>query len=81
MAKVTMYTTPWCGYCKNLKNQMKRAQIEWDEVDIEQDSAAAKHVEEINGGDQIVPTLEFSDGAALTTPSLKAGQAKLAELD
>ena len=31
----TMYTTTWCGYCVRLKSQLKRAGIDFDEVDIE----------------------------------------------
>ena len=33
---VTMYTTPWCGYCHRLKGQMDREGITYDLVDIEQ---------------------------------------------
>ena len=38
---VTMYTTPWCGYCQRLKAQLGRAGVAYTEVDIEQDPAAA----------------------------------------
>ena len=31
---VTMYSTPWCGYCQRLKAQMTREGIEFVEVDI-----------------------------------------------
>ena len=37
-----MYSTPWCGYCHRLKGQLKRAGIEFAEVDIEQEPDAAK---------------------------------------
>ena len=71
MAAVTMYSTPWCGYCQRLKAQMSRAGIEFDEVNIEQDPEAALLVETVNGGNQTVPTLVFDDGTALTNPSIK----------
>ena len=29
---VLMFTTTWCGYCKNLKNQMDRAGVTYSEV-------------------------------------------------
>ena len=48
--KVTMYSTTWCGYCQRLKAQMGREGIEYNEVDIEQDSAAADFVMSVNGG-------------------------------
>jgi mycoredoxin len=66
----TLYSTPWCGYCHRLKSQLKREGIEFDEVDIEQDPSSADIVEQANGGNQTVPTLVFTDGSALTNPSL-----------
>jgi mycoredoxin len=74
---VTMYSTPWCGYCQRLKAQMTREGIEYLEVDIEQDPEAAAFVESVNGGNQTVPTLVFPDGSAATNPSLKEVQARL----
>jgi mycoredoxin len=75
-----MYTTTWCGFCKNLKRQLGRAGVEITEVDIEQDPEAAKFVESVNGGNQTVPTLLFSDGSTMVNPSAKQVQAHLAEL-
>ena len=69
-AAVTMYTTPWCGYCKRLKRQMIDAGIDFAEVDIEEVPAAAQIVESANNGNQTVPTLVFTDGTALTNPSI-----------
>lgn len=77
---VTMYSTPWCGYCHRLKSQMDRAGITYEVVDIEQQPEAAAIVEEANGGNQTVPTLVYADGSAQTNPSLKQVQEKLAEL-
>ncbi len=76
----TMYTTVWCGYCYRLKAQLKRAGIEFTEVDIERDPAAAQIVMDANGGNQTVPTLVYADGSAQTNPSIKQVQAKLAEI-
>jgi len=72
-----MYSTPWCGYCQRLKAQMGRAGIAFDEVDLEQDPEAALFVENVNGGNQTVPTLVFADGSALTNPSIKQVQDKV----
>ncbi|MGN6250642.1 MAG: mycoredoxin [Marmoricola sp.] len=77
---LTMYTTPWCGYCHRLKSQMDRAGIAYDIVDIEQDPSAAETVMAVNNGNQTVPTLVYSDGSAQTNPSLKQVQEKLAAL-
>ena len=75
---VTMYTTTWCGYCVRLKQQLSRAGVDFDEVNIECDPDAAAVVERANRGNQTVPTLVFADGSALTNPSIAQVQAKLA---
>ena len=67
---VTMYSTPWCGYCHRLRTQLDSAGIAYDVVDIEQQPEAAKFVEQVNGGNQTVPTVVFPDGSAATNPSL-----------
>lgn len=75
---ITMYSTPWCGYCRRLKGQMERAGIAYTEVDIEQQPEAAELVMKVNGGNQTVPTVVFPDGSALTNPSLAQVQERLA---
>ncbi len=74
---LTMYTTPWCGYCVRLKHQLDRAGIAYDEVDIEQHPEAVEVVERVNGGNQTVPTVVLPDGTALTNPSLRDIQSHL----
>ena len=78
-AAVTMYTTPWCGYCVRLKKLMQREGIDYAEVDIEQDPQAADLVMEANGGNRTVPTLVFADGTALTNPSIDQVRAQLGQ--
>ncbi|WGW11275.1 mycoredoxin [Saxibacter everestensis] len=68
--KVTMFSTTWCGYCRRLKTQMDAAGIEYAEVNIEEVPGTAEFVEEVNGGNQTVPTLLFPDGTSATNPSL-----------
>ena len=75
-----MYTTTWCGYCYRLKTMLKASGISYDEVDIEQDSAAAEFVGSVNGGNHTVPTVKFADGSTMTNPGAKEIKAKLAEL-
>ena len=76
----TMYSTPWCGYCHRLSSQLDREGITYEVVDIEQHPEAADIVEQVNHGNQTVPTLVYSDGTAQTNPSLKQVQEKLASL-
>jgi mycoredoxin len=75
---VTMYSTTWCGYCRRLKSQLDREGIDYTEVDIEGDPAAADFVMQVNNGNQTVPTVLFPDGSAATNPSLAEVKARLA---
>ena len=78
--QLIMYTTSWCGFCRNLKRQLNRAGIEISEVDIEHDQAAADYVMSVNGGNQTVPTIVFPDGTTLVNPSAAQVRARLADV-
>lgn len=65
-----MFTTQWCGYCKRLKRDLNDAGVFFEEVDIEVVINAAETVAKVNGGNHTVPTLLFSDGTAMTNPSV-----------
>ena len=75
---LTMYTTAWCGYCVRLKDGLRREGVDFTEVDIEQDRAAAELVMTVNGGNRTVPTVVFPNGTALTNPSAAEVKAELA---
>ena len=77
VSQVTMYSTPWCGYCQRLKAQMTREGIAYAEVNIESDPEAAAFVESVNGGNQTVPTVVFEDGTVLTNPPIATVKGKL----
>jgi mycoredoxin len=77
---LTMYSTPWCGYCHRLKSQLDREGIAYTVIDIEQDPESAEFVMSVNGGNQTVPTLRFDDGSALTNPSIVQVKQHLASL-
>lgn len=77
---LTMYTTPWCGYCRRLKSQLAREGIEITEVDIEREPDAAEYVMTVNGGYQTVPTVLFPDGSTLTNPSVRAIKQRMEDL-
>jgi mycoredoxin len=77
---VTMYSTQWCGFCHRLRSQLDREGIAYDVVDIERVPDAAFVVEQVNGGNQTVPTLVYADGTAQTNPSLAQVKQKLAAI-
>ncbi|HWH00471.1 MAG TPA: mycoredoxin [Pilimelia sp.] len=77
---LTMYSTPWCGYCRRLAAQLDREGIAYTVTDIERDAAAAEYVRSVNGGNQTVPTVLFPDGSALTNPTIVQVREHLARL-
>jgi mycoredoxin len=68
--RLTMYTTTWCSYCVRLKRGLEAAGVEFDEVNIENDPAAADFVLSVNGGNATVPTLLLANGEVMTNPPL-----------
>lgn len=74
----TVYSTQTCGFCMRLKQQLDRAGVEYNEVLIDLEPDAAKIVESHNDGMQLVPTVVFPNGTALSNPSVKQVQAVLA---
>ncbi|MGH3544725.1 MAG: mycoredoxin [Mycobacteriales bacterium] len=70
MSGLTIYSTPWCGYCHRLMSQLDREGIAYDSIDIEKNAAAAQFVEQANGGNQTVPTVKLPNGTVLTNPSV-----------
>ncbi len=74
---ITMFSTEWCGYCKRLKKMLDSVGIGYTEVDIESTPGTPELVEQLNGGNQTVPTVIFPDGSAATNPSLLDVKARL----
>lgn len=63
MNTITMYTTSWCGDCQVTKNFLKKLEIPFREVNIEQDPEAAAYVMQVNAGKRSVPTLVYNGSA------------------
>ncbi|NKX54103.1 mycoredoxin [Arthrobacter sp. E918] len=74
---ITMFSTSWCGYCRRLKSQLDTQGIGYREINIEDVPGTAELVEQINGGNQTVPTLLFPDGSSATNPSLSEVRERL----
>jgi mycoredoxin len=70
-ASVTVFSTPWCGYCVRLKRQLDGLGVSYAEVDIDEDPESAELVMASNGGMRTVPTVLFEDGTTLTNPTAR----------
>ncbi len=58
-ADVVMYCTPWCPDCKRARGYFKERKIEYVEVDISRDRAAAARVRGWNNGLEQTPTFKI----------------------
>ncbi|MCA1593137.1 MAG: NrdH-redoxin [Acidobacteria bacterium] len=60
---IKMYTTTWCGDCRNAKRFLQGQSIAYEEINIEEQEGAAERVMSLNDGKRKVPTFEV-DGRA-----------------
>ena len=65
---VTLYSTPWCGYCRIAKRFLDEHRVLYTEINIDEDEEAAQQVERWNKGNRTIPTLNI-DGTILTNPT------------
>jgi mycoredoxin len=77
---IVMYSTTWCGDCRRAKRVFGARGVEYTEVNIDDDRAAAREVMRLNGGMRSVPTILFPDGSVLVEPSMSALENKLSAL-
>jgi mycoredoxin len=73
---VKMYTTTWCGYCRNTKRYLDGKGVAYEEIDIERHPEYGERIEQATGGYRTVPTLEI-DGKLLVNPSPREMEAAL----
>jgi mycoredoxin len=61
-----IYTTPWCGDCARTKAYLRKRELHFRTIDVEDDPAAMATALRLNGGYPSVPTLVFPDGSTMT---------------
>jgi glutaredoxin 3 len=49
MARITLYTTRWCGYCVQAKKLLDSRGIEYDEVSLDDDPAFRQKLFDLTG--------------------------------
>ncbi|AKS06192.1 MULTISPECIES: glutaredoxin family protein [Pseudomonas] len=49
-ARVTLYSTEWCGYCKQIRRFLDQKDIPYRAFDIEKDAKARATYEALGGG-------------------------------
>lgn len=48
-AQVTVYSTTWCAFCKAAKQYFDSKSVKYNEIDVEQDTAAGQKIVEETG--------------------------------
>ena len=55
MAKITMYTTRWCGYCVRAKALLDSRGLPYEEVNLDDDPQFRRKLNELTGGWTVPP--------------------------
>jgi glutaredoxin 3 len=57
MPPVTIYTTPFCGYCHSAKRLLSRKGVTFEEIDVGSDRVRRDEMVERAGGRRTVPQI------------------------
>ena len=57
MAKVEVYTTPYCPYCVRAKSLLKQKGVTFEEIDVSDNFALREKMIELSGGRRTVPEI------------------------
>jgi glutaredoxin 3 len=57
VAKVQVYTTPYCPYCVRAKSLLKSKGVAFEEIDVSGDAALREKMIERSGGRRTVPEI------------------------
>ena len=60
MATVTMYTTPWCGYCAAARKLLQSKNIEFEDINVGMDADLRQVMTDKSGG-TTVPQIFIND--------------------
>ena len=80
MAKIEIYTTPFCPYCDRAKALLGRKGLDFEELDAPHGSAARRSAIERSGGRTTVPQI-FIDGRSIGGSDELAALERAGKLD
>lgn len=50
MAKIVIYTTPYCPYCIRAKQLLQTKGLEFEEIDVSTDTSLRQEMQQLSGG-------------------------------
>ena len=72
---IRVYTTSWCGDCRQAERFLEEHKLAFEEIDIDEDLRAAKFVKVANNGKRKVPTFDV-DGRVFSCSPFDAEDLK-----
>lgn len=67
--KLVVYGTSWCGDTRRSRAYLRRHQIPYEWIDIDEDEEGKRFVQNVNHGMSSVPTIVLPDGSVIVEPS------------
>ena len=69
MPNLTVYGADWCADTRMARRVLDNSGVDYDWVNIDEDTEGRAYVEEVSNGNRTIPVLVFADGDMLVEPS------------
>lgn len=78
---IKFYTTDWCGDCIRSKALLNKLNIQFEEINVDEDKEANEYIINLQNNQRRIPTIVFEDGSFLVEPSDPELHSKLEQLN
>ena len=78
---IKFYTTDWCGDCIRSKALLNKLNIQFEEINVDEDKEANEYITNLQNNHRRIPTIVFEDGSFLVEPSDPELHSKLEQLN
>jgi len=78
---IKFYTTDWCGDCIRSKALLNKLNIQFEEINVDEDKEANEYITNLQNNQRRIPTIVFEDGSFLVEPSDPELHSKLEQLN
>ena len=78
---IKFYTTDWCGDCIRSKALLNKLNIQFEEINVDEDKEANEYITNLQNNQRRIPTIVFEDGSFLVEPSDPELHSKLDQLN
>jgi len=78
---IKFYSTDWCGDCIRSKALLNKLNIQFEEINVDEDKEANEYITNLQNNQRRIPTIVFEDGSFLVEPSDPELHSKLEQLN